>query len=356
MNGASARRAHPRKDTFVTALQDLTPASVRVGFVGAGRLGTALAWGLHARGVRVAAVHSPRPAAAQALCAAIPGCASTNLQEVIERCDLVFLTTPDAAIEPTARAGRWRPGMGVVHCSGATEVQALAAAAACGAAIGGFHPMQTFGDPAAAVRTLPGCTVTIEAGPAIDGLLVALSNRLGCPVNRLPPGMRGRYHAAAGYASQFVNVLLDEAAQLWASWGATEAQAVQALLPLVRGTLSAVEAVGIARAMPGPVSRGDVGSIARHLQAVAPFGADTLQRYRTLCQATVRLAEGRGAIDASRAGQFRALLQAQAPANLPGACPGPCDCTGPGADIGAAVEAEAGHRTSPGTSAEPPPS
>lgn len=337
----------------MTPLQDLMPTSLRIGFVGAGRLGTALAWSLHAHGLRVAAVHSPRQAAAQTLCAEIPGCSSTDLQGVIDGCDLVFVTTPDAAIESTAQSGRWRPGMGVVHCSGATEVQALAAAAACGAAIGGFHPMQTFGDPKAAMQTLPGCTVTIEAGPALDGLLVALADRLGCPVNRLPAGMRGRYHAAAGYASQFVNVLLDDAARLWASWGATETQAVQALLPLVRGTLSAVEAVGIAQAMPGPVSRGDVGSIVRHLQAMAPFEPDMRQRYRVLCRATVQLAEGRDAIDAACARQFLALLEEPAPAALSRACRGPDDRAGPGAGTGKAFDPAAGPSPRRGTTGGP---
>ena len=199
--------------------------------------------------------------------------------------------------------------------SGVTEVTALAAAAAVGAAgalTGGFHPMQTFGDPEVAARSLPGRTITIEAPEPLDALLVALAERLQCRVNRLPAGRRSRYHAAAGYTSQFVNVLFAEAALLWRSWGASEAQAVQALLPLAQGTLAAIGSAGIARAMPGPVSRGDLGSIAKHLDALAPMGDDTLDLYRVLspgrrtrrrpgrpdrCRATVPLVQQRGAID-----------------------------------------------------------
>ncbi|MBM3594293.1 MAG: DUF2520 domain-containing protein [Alphaproteobacteria bacterium] len=62
---------------------------------------------------------------------------------------------------------------------------------------------------------MPGCTITIEAGPALEPTLVALAERLGCRVNRLPPGMRGRYHAAAGYTSRFINALFAEAMQIW---------------------------------------------------------------------------------------------------------------------------------------------
>jgi predicted short-subunit dehydrogenase-like oxidoreductase (DUF2520 family) len=292
----------------VSGFDPARPGGLRIGFVGAGRLGKALAWSLARCGLHVAAVTSQGRASAQALAAPIEGCRVDTLQAVVDGCDLVFVTTPDAVIESTVRAARWRAGMAVAHCSGVTEVAALSAAAEAGALVGGFHPMQTFGDPEVAAQSLPGCTITIEADEPLNTVLVALAGRLQCRVNRLPPGMRARYHAAAGYTSQFVNVLFAEAARLWCSWGATEAQAVQALLPLTSGTLAAIGTVGIAPAMPGPVSRGDVGSIDKHLHALAPFGEDTLELYRRLCLATVPLAEARGAIDAEVAQRFRSLL------------------------------------------------
>ena len=171
---------------------------------------------------------------AQRLAAQIPGCFAVECQALVDDCDLVFITTPDAAIAPVASQLRWRPGVSVVHCSGVTEVDALAAAREQGASIGGFHPMQTFGDPDAAIASLPGSTITIEARGDLDETLVDLAERLGCRVMRLPPGMRGRYHASAGFTSQFVNVLFAEAARVWASWGCSEEDTVRAMLPLVR--------------------------------------------------------------------------------------------------------------------------
>lgn len=284
----------------------------RVGFIGAGRLGRALAWSLAARGLPVVAAASARAASAHALAARIDGCRVLAPQGVVDACELVFITTPDAAITRSVEACRWRDGTAVVHCSGVTEVAALDAARRQGALTGGFHPMQTFGDPDAAMRTLPGCTITIEAPEPLDGTLVALAEALQCRVNRLPPGMRARYHAAAGTASQFINALFADAAALWATWGASEAQAVAALLPLARGTLEAIGSAGIARGMPGPVSRGDVGSIDKHLHALAPMGDERLARYRVLCGVTVDLALQAGAIDDATALRFRELLAAPA--------------------------------------------
>lgn len=286
------------------------PFALRVGFIGAGRLGTALAWSLTERGLRVTAVASMVPADAERLAAPIAGCSvASNSQEVVDTCDLVFVTTPDGAIDTTTAQARWRRDMAAVHCSGVTEVSALDSAARDGAAIGGFHPMQTFGDPAAAVRSLPGCTITIEAQEPLNSTLVVIAERLECRVNRLPPGMRGRYHAAAGYTSQFINALFAEASTIWQSWGASEEDAVRALLPLARGTLASIESAGIAAGMPGPVSRGDVGSIEKHVAALSPLGRDVMEFYRVVCERTIPLGTRRGAIDEETAARLRGILQ-----------------------------------------------
>lgn len=282
--------------------------ALRIGFIGAGRLGTALAWSLAGAGLRVVGVASSTRAKAQVLAARIAGCEVSSPQELAQTCDLVFITTPDGAIAQSAQAVRWRAGSAVVHCSGATEVNALAGAERDGALIGGFHPMQTFGDPAAAVVSLPGSTITIEAREPLDATLVALASRLGCRINRLPPGMRGRYHAAAGYASQFINALFAEAATIWQSWGATEVAALDALLPLAHGTLASIRSVGIAAGMPGPVSRGDVTSVDKHIAALSELGDGTAGFYRVMCASTVPLALAAGSIDEATANRIRGAL------------------------------------------------
>ena len=286
---------------------------LRIGFIGSGRLGKALAWHCTGRGLRVVAAASRQRAHAHELAARAPRCVATEAQEVADNCDLVFVTTPDAAIRPTAEALHWRAGSSVVHCSGATEVSELTRAAACGAFIGGFHPLQTFGDPEAAAQSLPGCTITIEASEPLDAILVALAERLGCTVNRLPPGARPLYHAAAGYTSQFINALLREAAAMWHSWGASEAAAVQALAPMVLGTIASIGRVGLAQGMPGPVSRGDIASVRKHVQALETFDPDSLGLYRALCERTVRLALEGQRIDTATAESVRAVLEGAEP-------------------------------------------
>lgn len=295
--------------TVLTLPSDV--AEWRIGFIGAGRLGQALAWSLAQAGLKVVAVSSMLEAHARALAAPIEACVCLAPQAVVDACDLVFVTTPDSAIGATCDSLTWHPGQAVVHCSGVTDVAVLSHALAQGASIGGFHPMQTFGDPHAAAQSLPGCTITVEAGqPELMQGLLALVQRLHCVPNRLPAGMRGRYHAAAGYTSQFINALFDQAVRLWQTWGATEEEALRALLPLAQGTLSAIQSAGVARGMPGPVSRGDLSSIDKHLGAIAPMGPEMLDFYRTLCSVTVPLARQAGGIDEAQAQKFIDLLKA----------------------------------------------
>ena len=190
-------------------------------------------------------------------------------------------------------------------------VQSGPVAPRCHQAFRAFHPLQSFGPPIdhaqrpdAGRAAWGGCTVTIEAQAPLDAVLVGLAARLGSPVNHLPPGARGRYHAAAGYASQFVHVLLREASAIWQTWGATEDEAMRALLPLVAGTIASVQRAGVAGGMPGPVSRGDVGSVRRHVDALGEMPAPVLDLYRALCRRSVTLALERGAIDAVAAARL----------------------------------------------------
>jgi predicted short-subunit dehydrogenase-like oxidoreductase (DUF2520 family) len=232
----------------------------------------------------VVAVASRSPTRAKQLAARIPACAALDPQQAADLAGLVFITTPDDAIAGVASGLRWRAGQCVVHCSGATEVTALAPAAASGAFIGGFHPMQAFADPDAALASLPGCTISIEAQDSrLAATLEMLAARMQCRSIRLPPGCRVRYHASGGYASQFVNVLLREATDIWKTFGVAEEDAVRALLPLLKGTIAAIENAGVAGGMPGPVSRGDAGT-------------------------TVTLAVEKGSVSAEKAEELRKIL------------------------------------------------
>ena len=279
-----------------------------VAFIGAGRLGRTLARALAAKGVAVRAVGSRSAPAAQALAALLPGCAALPVDEAAAAAELVFLTVPDDAIAPSAAALRWRAGQRVVHCSGATEIDALAAASAQGAQVGGFHPLQIFSDPERALSLLPGSTVAIEAEGALAAELQALAALLGMQPLTLRPGTRAAYHGAASFAASFLLSMLDEAAQVWEAIGLPREQALRSLLPLARGTLDAAEAKGLAQALAGPISRGDAGVVAKHLRAFDALGGRHGVFYRELSRRQLELARASGRLDEAAMARLADLL------------------------------------------------
>ncbi len=284
--------------------------SPRIGFIGAGRVAKGLAWGMAQSGQRVVAAASRSPGSAGALAARITGCrALIDAQDVVDGCDLIFITVPDDAIAAVAASLRWRKDSAAIHCSGATEVAALASAAQAGAQTGGFHPLQLFADPEVALAGLPGCTIAIEAEAPLLAQLEQLAGALHCRTIRLPPGCRARYHAAAHYAAGFVITLLNQAVELWQSFGIGREDTIRALLPLLRGTAASVERSGLAQGLAGTFSRGDIGTLERHLADLARAGPDALRLYCELALRSIPLGLERGGYDEERAEAMRELLR-----------------------------------------------
>lgn len=291
-------------------MQQLDQIALRIGFIGAGRVAKGLAWGLAQSKHNIAAAASRTVVSAEQLAARIAGCrAVANAQDVVDHTDLVFITVPDDAIAAVAAGVTWRQGMAAVHCSGATEVAVLEPAARAGAQIGGFHPLQLFADPEVALAGLSGCTVAIEAGAPLLSQLEMLAAALHCRTIVLPPGCRARYHASAHYAAGFVITLLKEAADLWQTFGVSREDAVRALLPLLRGTTAAVERSGLAQGLAGTYSRGDIGTLEKHLDGLSRIGPDALHLYCELALRSIPLGLERAGYDEKRAEEMRARLR-----------------------------------------------
>jgi predicted short-subunit dehydrogenase-like oxidoreductase (DUF2520 family) len=270
----------------------------RIAFVGAGRVGATLAPAMHRAGFDVVSVFSRDADKAASIVDAVPGASvAATLQTAIDMSDLVFLTVGDDAIDPVCAAASWRGGQAAVHCSGATDLGALRHARETGASVAAFHPMQMFANPAVALATLRGCTVTIEADAPLFATLEDVAQRIGCRPVRLPPGTdRALYHASINYVGPFLIALMQESVQMWRTFGLDEPDVLAALVPLLQGTVAAVQDAGLAGGMGGCVARGDVGTVRRHLAALERFSPEAARLYRELTRRTIPLALARGTL------------------------------------------------------------
>jgi predicted short-subunit dehydrogenase-like oxidoreductase (DUF2520 family) len=289
----------------------LTQARPVIGFIGAGRTAFALSLALSDAGYEVSAVSSRAPTSSAELALRLPNCAAfEDPQGVIDAAGLVFITTPDDAIGSVVHDLRWRAGTAVVHCSGALSRDVLATAAANGVETGCLHPLQTFASRDTS-PDLHGTYFAIEAEAPLEATLRDIVEALGGVPIMLRAEDRALYHASAVLASNYVVTLLKLATDLWLRFGYDRATALQALLPLLRGAVDNIETLGLPAALTGPVARGDVEVVRRHIEALADGAPEVLDAYRVLGIETLPVALAKGGLDDTEAMALRHLFTAK---------------------------------------------
>jgi predicted short-subunit dehydrogenase-like oxidoreductase (DUF2520 family) len=243
-----------------TSLKD----PLRVGIVGAGRVGTALARALRDAG---ATVEGP-----------------LGRGERPVGCDAILLCVPDGEIGAAAEVVTAAAPL-VGHTSGATPLSALAHA---GVEVFGLHPLQTVAHSDVRFEGV-GAAV---AGSSPDALAFAtgLAERLGMTPFEIDDEGRAAYHAAASVASNFL-VTLQAAAETIAAGAGLEPEEARALLaPLVRQTVENVAELGPADALTGPVARGDDATVAAQRAAIEELAPELVDLFDELVRRTRALA------------------------------------------------------------------
>ena len=283
---------------------------LKLGFIGAGTVGTALSVRLGSKGYPVVAVSSRSRTSAENLARAVNGChVYDSNQGVADNAQLVFITTPDDAIASVVSQIRWHLGQSVVHCSGADSTDILQPAKESGAQVGAFHPLQTFASVKQAIENIPGSTFALEAGEPLLKTLKDMATALDGHWVELKASDKVIYHAAAVIACNYMVTLVKLATDLWQTFNVPPHQATRALLPLLKGTIHNIETVGIPQCLTGPIARGDIGTIKKHLDALNQTAPQLVSTYRELGLQTIPIAVAKGRINQNQAQELRVILQ-----------------------------------------------
>lgn len=291
------------------------PASQwRIGFIGVGRVGSALAVLMQRAGYNIAVVASRHVEHYAGLAAMLnkPDLRRASPTEVFATADLTFITTPDDVIAPLA-GSIGRAGLGldkaVVHTSGALSSAALSGVREHGALVGSLHPLQAFASIELALARLPGSSFAIEGDATLVPALTRIAVDIGGTPMLIRPQDKTLYHAAAVLAANYSVTLAALGAQLLAAIGIDPEAGLTALLPLLRGNIENLEQLGLPAALTGPIARGDSGTVARHLQALDATNPEVASLYRELGLLTLPLARGKG-LDADKLNALHALFAA----------------------------------------------
>ena len=274
-------------------------------------MGTALAVLLSRNGYKVTCVSSRTQKSAKNLARKVEGCniLDTN-QDVADTADFVFITTPDDVIPKVVSQVKWRKRQSVVHCSGADSVEILEPARKSGARVGGFHPLQTFAGIDQAIDNIPGSTFAIETDEPLKTTLKDMATALGGQWIVLKSRDKAAYHAAAVFACNYLVTLVKLSTDLWETFRIPPDKATKAILPLLRGTLNNIETLGIPQCLTGPIARGDIGTINKHIKTLHKKAPALISPYIEMGKQTIPIALAKGKIDKKRSIELGKTLKA----------------------------------------------
>lgn len=289
-------------------------AGLRVALAGPGRVGTSLARWARACGASVEWL-AGRTAERRDRKASEVGARGVPLAELAsDDCDVLLLAVADPALDEVARELADRPQARIaLHTAGARGASALAPLAAAGVHAGSFHPLKAFPEPSSALEEAAGTFFALDGPePAVE-MGRRLAGAFGGTSAVIAEDLRALYHLAASVAAGGVTTLVASAADLARELGLPDAVG-RGYLELAAGALEQARrsspsssagsddagrggsADAIARAVTGPVSRGDFDSFAGQMELLAetlrpagPAGERRVALFARLALETARL-------------------------------------------------------------------
>ena len=287
------RSASPAPDPDTAA----RPARLRVGVIGAGRVGTVLAAALGRAGHRVVAASAVSDASVQRIARALPGAAVLPPADVIDAADLVLLTVPDDALGPLvsglAATGAPLAGRLLAHASGRHGLAVLEPATRLGALPLALHPVMTFTGRPDDIEKLAGISFGVTAPGPLLPVAEALVMEMGGEPVPIAEESRELYHAALASSANHLVTLVAQARDLLGQAGVADPGRL--LGPLLFAALDNALRLGDG-ALTGPVARGDADTVASHLRVLRAVAPETVPAYVALARLTADRALAAGSL------------------------------------------------------------
>jgi len=244
---------------------------MKFGIIGAGIVGTSLAVRLDEAGHKCKGVHT-RSRRSYDRFHSYLDIDHLPLEELVPDVDILFITTQDGMIRTIAENLSINvpisPGQVWIHCSGSLPSDILRVKENLPIHCLSLHPLQAFASVEETLASLSGTHFWIEGDN--EELGDEIVKDLGGIPHHILAKKKPLYHAGAVVASNYLVVLASLAVEIFAEAGIQGGEALASLLPLMRGTLSNLEHVGLPHALTGPIARGDAQVVQGHLDHLPP--------------------------------------------------------------------------------------
>jgi len=193
----------------------------------------------------------------------------TNLDDKIR---VIFISVPDNQIKMTAdKIAHYSLNVRnslFIHLSGAENISKLSALQRMGAFTASFHIMQTF--PSKRIIKIEKCYASIETKNKLaERFLFRLAGDLKLKPFKLSSNDKIRYHLAGVFASNFLvgNIFNSE----WIfdiKKSKIHYSNFDLLSPIIKSTINNIDKLGSSKALSGPIERGDLATIKKHVKAL----------------------------------------------------------------------------------------
>ena len=241
-----------------------------VTLIGAGNLAHALGPALRAAGYAIDAVAARETASSRrraAMLARSVRAVAIPLAQARPDADIIWICHTDDALAETARLLARKPGWRgkiVFHSSGALSSDVLSPLKRAGASTASLHPMMTFVSSAA--PKMRGVPFAVEGDGRAVAAACAVVKDLSAEVFKIKKAAKPLYHALGSFSSPLVVATLATAERVGRGAGLTASQTRRLMGPILRQTMKNYQERGAAAAFSGPIKRGDLNTVRRHLQ------------------------------------------------------------------------------------------
>jgi predicted short-subunit dehydrogenase-like oxidoreductase (DUF2520 family) len=282
----------------------------RLDIVGAGKVGKTLARLWNTAGVFDIGTVTNRSSQSTADAIRFIGAGSPGWP--IQTIDVLMISAADYAIAECAvkisRSGFVGPESVVFHCSGSISSDVLAPIKAAGGNIGSVHPVKSFADESVAVDTFNGTFCGLEGDDAAITFLAESLSAIGGRTFGIDASLKAVYHAGNVFACNYLISTVDAGVRCLEKAGIERQTALRVLQPIVAATIENFFRLGPAKALTGPIARGEIAVVTRQLAALEAWDPEISMAYKALGNLTINLSEKQGKASKENLEQIKEIL------------------------------------------------
>lgn len=266
---------------------------MRIGFLGAGKVGFTLGKYFVTHGKEVTGYYSRNTSSASEAAEFTGTSVFETIEELVGSNDVIFLTVPDGSITSVYEQVIQYPveGKFICHCSGAlASKDAFPGIRDHGAFGYSVHPLFAVSDKYKAYEELADVFFAVEGDDEHIGEIEGMMRDLWLRYQRIDSSAKTGYHCAAAMVSNLMVGLIGQGVDILKGCGFSEEDAISAIGPLVRGNVHHILEDGLAPSLTGPLERGDAGTLRKHLDVLAG-DKDKQDLYTILSKSILPIAE-----------------------------------------------------------------